>query len=380
MRSFTIAVMLGMACSAPTSGSGGGGGGSAGGGSGATGGGNHPGGGSGSTGGGTSASGGGSGATGGGTSSGGLPSPVFSVAEPWTKDVSALQPATNSGAVITALKNAGGWGNNNVFQIDFSIIVLQADGSTPRKTVNGPVGGGYCYNGTDCDAVPFQMPIPANGNTEGSADYTCDVANNDCHVLVVETQQRKLYELYNATLSGSAFNALVGVSWNLDMTYPDNERGDGCTSADAAGLPMSGLMVTADEVASGNVPHAIRFILPNPYMKQNVYLHPASHIGSPSSTDPNAPPYGVRFRLKSTFDETPYNAAQKTILHAMKKYGLILSDGGGIALTFADDRLATHKWADLGVDSHAFTAITVDDFEVVDYGAEITNADCVRNP
>jgi hypothetical protein len=115
-------------------------------------------------------------------------------------------------------------------------------------------------------------------------------------------------------------------------------------------------------------------------MKAGVYVHPATHAGGPSNPDPNAPPYGVRFRLKATFSEAPYNPAQKTVLHALKTYGMILSDGGNIALTFSDDRLSTAKWATLGIDSQSFNAIAVDDFEVVDLGAEFDKSnDCVRN-
>src|SRR5581483_341269 len=110
-------------------------------------------------------------------------------------------------------------------------------------------------------------------NTEGSTDYTCDTSGNtngqgDCHVLVVETSEKKLYELYNATSAGSAFTALGAFVWDLTKAYPDNERGDQCTSADAGGFPIAGLLATADEVAAGAVAHAIRFILPNPYMRK----------------------------------------------------------------------------------------------------------------
>ena len=144
---------------------------------------------------------------------------------------------------------------------------------------------------------------------------------------------------------------------------------------------MSALLATSDEVANGDIPHALRFILPNARMKQGVFVHPATHAGGPSSPNANAPPYGVRFRLKAGFDETPYNAAERVVLRAMKKYGMILSDGGNIALTFADDRLSTNKWAALGVDSSSFSAIAVSAFEVVDLGAEIPlTFNCVRNP
>jgi hypothetical protein len=128
------------------------------------------------------------------------------------------------------------------------------------------------------------------------------------------------------------------------------------------------------------VKHAIRFILPNARMKKDVYVHPASHAGGPTSTDANAPPYGVRFRLNPLFDETPYSAGEKVILEAMKKYGMLLSDGGNIAFTFADDRTSTAKWADQGITAQSFAAITVDDFEVVDLSSEIpVTDDCVRN-
>ena len=113
------------------------------------------------------------------------------------------------------------------------------------------------------------MPIPANGNAEGSSNYTCDTSystdgQGDCHILVVETGQQKLYELYNATQNGSAIDALVAIVWDLTKTYPDNERGDQCTSADAGGFPIAGLLPTADEVAAGAVNHAHPLHPPQP--------------------------------------------------------------------------------------------------------------------
>jgi hypothetical protein len=285
-----------------------------------------------------------------------------------------------SDAIIAALAAKGGWGNGNKLQIDFSIALFFGNSATPRQTITAPAGG-YCYGGPDCDAVPLQMPLPANGNTEGSADYTCDTSNGDCHVLVVEQTQKKLYELYNATKAGAAFTALGAFVWDLTKAYPDNLRGDQCTSADAAGFPIAGLLATADEVAAGEVKHALRFILPNAYMKKSVYVHPATHAGAPSNTDANAPPYGVRFRLKAAFDETPFTAGAKVILHAMKKYGMLLSDGGNIALTFGDDRTSTAKWAAQGITAQTFNSIGVSNFEVVDLTAEIAlTFDCVRNP
>ena len=303
---------------------------------------------------------------------------LFTQPHAWTLDVSGLPASARSTAIIGALNSLGGWGAGSM-RIDFSISLLFADSGTPRRTITAAPGG-YCFGGPDCDTVPLQVPIPTNGNAEGSSNYICDTANNDCHILVVETSSKKLYELYNATEAGAAFTALGAFVWDLTRQYPDSLRGEQCTSADAAGLPMAALLATSDEVADGEIPHALRFILPNARMKQQVYVRPATHAGGPSSSNPDAPPYGVRFRLKAGFDETPFNAGERVVLRAMKKFGLILSDGGNIALTFADDRLSSNKWSTLGIDSFSFTSVAVSDFEVVALGAEIPlTFNCVRN-
>jgi hypothetical protein len=38
---------------------------------------------------------------------------------------------------------------------------------------------------------------------------------------------------------------------------------------------------------------------------------PATHAGGPENTVPDAPPYGVRFRLKSDFDDSSFSDPQK---------------------------------------------------------------------
>jgi hypothetical protein len=309
---------------------------------------------------------------------------LFSGAVPWTKDVSGAAPAERSAAIISALNEAGGWGNDNKLHTDFSITVFEADSSTPRIPV--VAAGEYCYGGPDCDALPASMPIPADATIEGSEDLTCDTSGDtegqgDCHLLVVDRAESKLYELYQANKAGDDLIAGGLWSWDLDKEYPETLRGDQCTSADAAGFPIAGLTPTADEVASGAIEHAIRFILPNDRMKDGVYVRPATHAGGPESTDPNAPPYGVRFRLKPDFDDSSYSPAAQTVIATLKKYGMLLSDGGDIVLTFADDRTSKAKWSELDLDSQSFSSITPDQFDVVELGDEIPlTYDCVRNP
>jgi hypothetical protein len=309
---------------------------------------------------------------------------MFTAEEPWTVDVSAAEKSERSDAIIATLASSGGWGNDNVLQVDFSIPVFYADASTPRMEVVGTED--YCFDGPACDSVPAQMPVPDGANIEGSSDLSCDASGNtdgqgDCHLLVVDRDEQKLYETYQANQTEGGLEATGFFVWDLAKDYPENLRGDQCTSADAAGFPIAAMTPTADEVASGAVNHALRFILPNDRMKADVYVHPATHAGGPESTEPDAPPYGVRFRLKPDFDESAYSDSEKVIVKALKTHGMLLADGGEIALTFADDRNNAAKWSDLGIDAQSFSDIGVDQFEVVELGEEIPlTYDCVRNP
>ena len=81
-----------------------------------------------------------------------------------------------------------------------------------------------------------------------------------------------------------------------------------------------------------------------------------------------------------------YNAAAQAILRTMQRYGIVLADGGNIALTAQNDDDTTATWAGLGIDNHVFwngsqgAAVQVTDFEIIDTGARIAETyDCVRS-
>jgi hypothetical protein len=335
---------------------------------------------------------------GGGTANGGTedstsstPAPsgaIFTAPQPWTEDVADLPVSDRSDAIIAALTEMGGWGTDDQLQIDFSIPVHFADSSTPRMPVVGRADDdGYCYSpdAPDCEPVPTEMPVPRDAFVEGSEDLTCDTTDEtagqgDCHLLVVERDEGTLYETYKASLEGDDIVTKVFVEWDLDRPYPSTLRGAQCTSADAGGFPIAALTPRVEEVASGEVAHALRFILPNDRINASEYVAPATHAGRPESTDPDAPPYGVRLRLRADVDTSGYSPGEQVILEALQTYGMLLSDGGGVPLTFASDRGKDTTWAELGIDAHSFADIGADQFEVVDLGEGIPiTYDCVRS-
>jgi len=288
------------------------------------------------------------------------------------QDITTAAIDSESATIIDGLKSLGGWGTG-AMQIDFSIEVLHGDSSTPMMSFT-PTSDFYT---PDCDMA--QVPVPANGSIEGETGYAC-TGDGDCHLLVIYPPTTKLYEMWRANIVNGKFSGGCLAIWNYTKQIPANGRGESCTSADAGGFPITALLFTADEViGNGVVDHAIRFILPNNRIRRETYVHPSTHATS-SSGGSNTPPYGARLRLKSNFDMTrlPNNYA-RIIAKAMQLYGIVLSDGGNIALTAQSDRYTTNKWSGkLG--SHDLSAILVTDFDVIAGGTRYTEKDCVRSP
>ena len=127
----------------------------------------------------------------------------------------------------------------------------------PFVTVPGTrpfVSMAFIWYGDESDAGPY--PVPPNAPIEGGSAST-----GDRHVLVVDSGHCTLYELYYAwPQPDSSWQAGSGAVFPLTSNAL---RPDGCTSTDAAGLPISGL-VRYDEVAAGAINHALRFTVPVP--------------------------------------------------------------------------------------------------------------------
>jgi hypothetical protein len=310
------------------------------------------------------------------------PYDLFPCDNPWYKDVSALQPATGSSTMIGAIKQ---WetGGDKLYHVDFSMVVLHATSATPKHTFT--LDADY-----DPDNDHADVPVPMGGAVESNPAYAC-LDGGDCHLLVIDGSAHKLYELWQADIVGSAYNATQESVWDLTKTYTDAFRGFGCTSADAGGLSItSGLVGVREVVKDGEIKHALRFTMPNAYILENSWVFPATHGTSPpGASSATGPAYGARLRLKASAATAKAamfkSKGAKIIVAALQKYGMILADGSNYSTLIAeDDRLtkledATLTWTGtLGPDD--LTALAPSDFEVVDYGTVKHGNDCMRAP
>jgi hypothetical protein len=146
-------------------------------------------------------------------------------------------------------------------------------------------------------------------------------------------------------------------------------RADGKTSTDAAGMAVLPGLLRYDEVAAGEVKHAIRFTI---LKTQRAYVWPARHFAS-KLTDPSYPPMGQRFRLRADYDISKFSKENQVILKGLKKYGMILSDNGGSWFIIGEP---DKRWSDS--DLNKLRAVKGEDFEAVDESDWQMHADSGR--
>lgn len=320
--------------------------------------------------GGTSTSNGGAGSGSGGGSAG--PANAYFPPASWFyQDISSAPLAADSATVAQWLADHGGWGTGQM-RIDFSLEVLAADASTPFVTFDTSAD----FYSPDCDHVP--IPLPAGGALEGESAYAC-AGDGDCHLIVRSDGDGRLYEMWRANLVNGTLSGGCLAAWDMTRVYGADGRGLQCTSADAAGFPIAPLLISPDEVAAGEIAHAIRFILPNARMRAGAFVAPGTHAGAPSGPAA-APVYGSRWRLRADYDvDALPSEGAKVVARAMQKYGMALADGGNIALTAQSDRFTQAKWAGV-LDAYDLSGLQPTDFEIIDTGATIglTN-DCNRS-
>ena len=233
----------------------------------------------------------------------------------WNRDISHEPVDPNSDAIIARI------GKDKSLHEDFGVVWKGAPAGIPYCIVQGsqpkvPV----TFTGAKDESDPGPYPIPSNAPIEGGAD-----SGGDRHVLVLDWDNGKLYELYNASPvdGGRAWTAYSGAVFDLRRPSP---RPADWTSADAAGLPILPGLARYDEICgTKELRHALRFTVQK---TRRAYVPPASHFASLLRAE-DLPPMGMRVRLKASFDTNRFTGAARVVLEGLKKHGMILADNGG---------------------------------------------------
>lgn len=169
--------------------------------------------------------------------------------------------------------------------------------------------------GEESDSGPY--PIPDSALIEAGSDH---------HILLVREGECRLYELYHAHNEGGTWFAGSAVIWGLTSNAL---RPHDWTSSDLAGMPILPGLARYEEVAGGEIRHALRFTAFN---TAEGYIWPARHPVpdlTAESQNLSLPPMGARFRLKATFViPTDAPGEIQIILQVMKIYGIVLTDHG----------------------------------------------------
>lgn len=301
------------------------------------------------------------------------PLPLLPASNWWNVDVTTAPVDPNSDSILSWIGLDRGMhpdfgGDSSPVPEIYGMPYAVVPGTQPLE----PVAFDYASESdTGAPGRPAGYPLPVEAKTqprwiEGGYPGNCDSSyagspcRGDKHFLVVDRDNRLLFETWNTRClpAGSPtcrWRAGSGAVFSLDSNA---RRPEGWTSADAAGLAILPGLVRYDEVAgSGPIAHAFRFTLRD----SNGYVYPASHV---AGSNPNAPPLGMRLRLKAAVDLSAFPSSVRKIFQAMKTYGLVFADNGSDM--FVQGTYDT-RW-DNGVLNPAFGALHARDFEVVQLG------------
>jgi hypothetical protein len=204
---------------------------------------------------------------------------------------------------------------------------------------------------SDPGPYPFPIDVPIQGGANSSGDR---------HAIVLDRDNCLLYETYDTWPSNGGFRAGSGALFDLSTGAL---RPDGWTSATASGLALLPGLARPEEVLdAGEIRHALLFSAGS---TAHAYVHPATH-SSGTSADPNAPPLGLRVRLRASFDLSNYRGSSLIILKALQRYGMLLVDNSQPGLFWSIAGAQSSRWNDS--DLQQIKSVPASAFDVTQLG------------
>ncbi len=273
---------------------------------------------------------------------------------PWHEDITNRPVHEMSAAIVKSIGADAPLGYN----LDMNFVIVPANQAMVNVRIteypdesdpgpfpipsNAPIENWPLARNEDTKALPRPGITLEQFQREGSGDR---------HLILVDPAHGRFHEFWQARLTDTGWQASQATTFDLHTNRLRPER---WTSSDAAGLPILPSIVRYDEVARGDVNHALRVTVQR---TRREYVYPARHFAS-SRTDPSLPRMGERLRLRRDFDITGFPPHAQAVLKALKRYGMFVADNGSNwLLSIAPDRRIT------GLES--LSRVKGSDFEVI---------------
>jgi PKD repeat protein len=289
------------------------------------------------------------------------------VSDPVAPNSASLTAGFGSGDIRIDWSTTTANGGNSIYGIPFTVV----SGNAPLDPISLTT---YAAE-SDPGPVPFypSMSIENWYSATGTPPTpNQDQDGSDHHALVMVRDEAtggisKIYEYYQVSSpdGGTTWQSVGGAQWDLTTGAP---RPEFWSSSDAAGLPISPLMVNYSEAAlaaAGGpaIDHPFRVAI-SPGLSLNNFVWPARHAVTSGSATTGLP-MGSRLRLSQDWYDANINSfspIDRAIVTAMYNYGVIVADlsNGGFWLSGVNDQ----RWSTS--DLSALGGIPVSAFQVLD--------------
>lgn len=266
----------------------------------------------------------------------------FSDSSPWNTPIAANPAiASDSSAVIAWINSLGGPVNRYIgvggTVEDYDHPAYFAPTGTPTKRMkfsSGSKDPSVIYSGVVTgtrlrvsDLHNRKIPMPTVATPAGGTDG---------HMAIVSANYS--YEMWQGN-SWAPGEGRYGCAYGAVFDLNGNGISTDGHAATAAGVSLLAGRIRLSDLQAGHIPHAIAII--TKYVRRNVFADPAVGAATPDpsttagdANDLQRPVTGCRIQLNYTASEIDALAVptwKKTILHAMREYGMIIMDTGGAA-------------------------------------------------
>jgi len=231
----------------------------------------------------------------------------------------ALVGALDATVAAEEQTGRGPWINVGAYGVP--IYTVPADQPTVRVTLN------HTPTVPALQTAWSAVPLPPDAQP---------AAGTDGHLVVWQPSADRLWEFWRLVHGPEGWSASWGgaihdASTNAGVYGPQAWLGAGTDwGASASSLSIAGGLITLEDLALGQISHALAIALPD--VRRGVYASPAQRTDGQSSA-PLSLPEGAHLRLDPALDLAALHLPPLTrmIAEAAQRYGLYIRDRGEIA-------------------------------------------------